>query len=128
MTVLDTHVAVWWTQEPEHLSEPARRAIDNADRLLLPAIVFWEVALLVRKKRLRLKRDQSVVEWAEQVLTIPRVMSVPLTHELAIEADGLSMHSDPADRFIAATSLRYHAKLVTKDTLLSDLDWLATVW
>ena len=38
------------------------------------------------------------------------------------------MHADPADRFIAAISLEYVAPLVTKDRLLRDIAWFATVW
>ena len=37
------------------------------------------------------------------------------------------MHDDPADRFIAATSLDLKAPLLTKDRLLHDLEWLQTV-
>ena len=107
---------------------PRAEAIHRADRLLIPSIVFWEVALLVRKDRLRLHRGQAVASWAERLLTIPRVQEIPLSHQLAIAADGSEMHPDPADRFIAATAHRYHAPLVTKDRLLQDLDWLATVW
>ena len=128
MIALDTHAAVWWSQAPEHLSPNAVEIIREADRLLIPSIVFWEVALLVRKGRLRLNRNQAVAWWAESLLSIPRVEEVPLTHQLAIAADASDMHPDPADRFIAATAHHYHAPLVTKDRLLRDIDWLATVW
>ena len=128
MIALDTHAAVWWSQAPEHLSPNAVEIIRGADRLLIPSIVFWEVALLVRKGRLRLNRDQAVAGWAESLLSIPRVEEVPLTHQLALAADASDMHPDPADRFIAATAHHYHVPLVTKDRLLRDIDWLATFW
>ncbi|MDD9987238.1 MAG: type II toxin-antitoxin system VapC family toxin [Spirochaetaceae bacterium] len=128
MITLDTHVAVWWSQTPEHLSPKAVETIRRADRLLVPSIVFWEVALLVRKERLRLNRDQAVAAWAERLLSIPRVQEVPLTHGLAMAADASDMHPDPADRFIATTAHHHHAPLVTKDQLLRDLGWLSTVW
>ena len=128
MITLDTHTVVWWTQYPEHLSPAAREAIGRADRLLVPSIVFWEVALLVRKERLRLNRDQAVAPWVQQVLSIPRVQAVSLTPQLAVAAYAAVMHPDPADRFIAATAHQHHAPLVTKDKLLRDLPWLATVW
>ena len=128
MITLDTHAAVWWTLTPELLSATAAAAIGEAEGLLIPSIVFWEVALLVRKARLRLNRDQPVAAWAQQVLSIARVQEASLTHRLAIAADAAEMHADPADRFIAATAQHYHAPLVTKDRLLRDLPWLATVW
>ena len=128
MITLDTHAAVWWTQTPEHLSTIAAEAIRRADRILIPAIVFWEVSLLVRKERLRLNDNQPVGAWAQQVLAIPRVQEVPLTARIAIGADAADMHPDPADRFIAATAHQLDAPLVTKDRLLCDLPWLATTW
>ena len=128
MIVLDTHALVWWTQQPELLGNDAAEAIAQSDRILVPAICFWETALLVRKGRLSLKRGQQVDEWASEVLAIPRVFPVPLTPMLALSADALQMHPDPADRFIVATVLEQHSSLVTKDELLRSLSWLKTVW
>ena len=128
MIALDTHVAVWWTQTPQLLSTAAAEAIRGADRILIPAIVFWEVSLMVRKERLRLNGDQPVGAWTQQVLAIPRVQEIPLTARIALAADAADMHPDPADRFIAATAHQLDAPLVTKDRLLRDLPWLATTW
>jgi PIN domain nuclease of toxin-antitoxin system len=126
--VLDTHALVWWTQQSELLGNDAAEAIAQSDRILVPAICFWETALLVRTGRLSLKRGQPVDEWASEVLAIPRVIAVPLTPTLALSADALQMHPDPADRFIVATALEQRASLVTKDELLRSLSWLKTVW
>ena len=128
MIILDTHAAVWWTQQPELLGNSAEESICTAVRILIPSIVFWETALLVRKGRLALKGYRPVEKWAAAILSIPRVQEVPLSHQLAISADTLDMHPDPADRFIAATALHYKAPLVTKDNLLQSLPWLQTVW
>jgi PIN domain nuclease of toxin-antitoxin system len=126
--VLDTHALVWWTQQPALLGKDAAEAIDKSDRILVPAICFWETALLVRTGRLSLKRGQPLNEWASELLAIPRVIAVALTPALALSADALQMHPDPADRFIAATALEQHSPLVTKDDLLRSLSWLKTVW
>ena len=128
MIVLDTHVLLWWTQQPGLLSDTSSTAIDSADRMLVPSICFWEVALLVRRGRFALRRGQPVMEWANDILAIPRVAAVSLTPELALSADALDMHADPADRFIAATALSRQAPLVTKDDALRALPWLRTVW
>ena len=128
MIVLDTHALLWWTQQPGLLSDTSSTAIDSADRILVPSICFWEVALLVRRGRFALRRGQPVLEWANDVLAIPRVAAVSLTPELALSADALDMHPDPADRLIAATALSRQAPLVTKDDSLRALPWLRTVW
>jgi PIN domain nuclease of toxin-antitoxin system len=116
MIVVDTHALLWWVLEPRRLSTRARVALDESDRMGIPAIVFWEIALLARRKRIEL--GTSVTQWTREVLSLSRVEELPLTSPIAIEAEGLSMHSDPADRFIVATA-RYHAcAIVTKDALI----------
>jgi PIN domain nuclease of toxin-antitoxin system len=125
---LDTHAAVWWTQQPGELSSAAVEVLEAADQILVPSIVFWEVALLVRKQRLRLGHGQPVGSWARTVLAIPRVREAPLDHRIALAADAADMHPDPADRFIATTAMAFDAPLITKDRRMRDLGWLNTIW
>ena len=126
MVVLDSHAVVWWASSSKGLSPQAAAAIEKADRLGVPAIVFWEVALLVRKGKLDL--GMSVREWASKIRAIPRIDALPLTPDIALLADTLDMHADPADRFIVATALHHQAPLVTKDTLLRPLKFVRTIW
>ena len=126
MLVLDTHVAVWWAAEPRRLGRAARARLAAEDRLGIPAIVFWEVALLVRKRRLDL--GMPVSAWSDAIQRVPRVEALPLTAEIAVQADELEMHADPADRFIAATALRYGVPLVSKDRLMRTLGFVETIW
>ena len=126
MVVLDTHAVVWWAGDPGRLSAKAAAAIDKAERVGLPAIVFWEMALLVRKGRLDL--GMSAQEWAEKIQLIPRVAALPLTSEVAVLADSLRMHADPADRFVVATAMHHRIPLITKDRLLRRLKIVKTIW
>jgi len=126
MIVLDTHAVVWWAGDPGRLSAKAAAALDKAERIGLPAIVFWEAALLVRKGRLDL--GMSAREWAERIQLIPRVDALPLTPEIAVVADSLRMHPDPADRFIVATAILHRVPLVTKDRSLRRLRIVKTIW
>ncbi len=126
MVVVDTHSVIWWTIMPELLSLSAREAIDSADSVGVPSISFWETALLVRKGRLEL--DLSVRSWARRVLSIPRVVELPMDAMTAIQADSLDMHPDPADRFIVAEALNQKSPLVTKDALIRELSFVETIW
>jgi PIN domain nuclease of toxin-antitoxin system len=126
LVVLDTHVAVWWAGEPRRLGRVARARLGEEDRLGIPAIVFWEVSLLVRKRRLDLGMPLS--EWVQAIQAVPRVEPLPLTPEIAIHADELDMHADPADRFIVATALQHAAPLVSKDHSMRALRFVETVW
>jgi PIN domain nuclease of toxin-antitoxin system len=126
VVVLDTHVVVWWASDPHLLSSRAARAISRADRLGIPAIVFWETALLVRKRKLDL--GMSVHEWAANIQAIPRVDPLPLTADIALLADSLNIHPDPVDRFIVATAIHHGVAVVTKDRLLRPLRIVKTIW
>jgi PIN domain nuclease of toxin-antitoxin system len=123
---LDTHALLWWTLDPGRLGKAASRAIDSADTLGIPAIVFWEVALLSRKKRIDLGTTLS--EWAQEVISIPRVQPLDLTAEIALAAESLKMHADPADRFIVATAIHYRSALVTGDVSIRRTKLLTTLW
>lgn len=126
MIVLDTHVLVWWIASPSSLSQRAMRAIDIATELGVSSLSFWEVSVAVRKKRLDL--GQSVGSWTKKVRTIPRLRTIDISVDIALMADQLEMHADPADRFIAATALNEQAKLVTKDRLLIKANVVETIW
>ena len=70
----------------------------------------------------------TVDQWATKVQAIPRVDALPLTAEIALAADALNMHADPADRFIVATAMHHGVPVVTKDRLLRALRIIKTVW
>jgi PIN domain nuclease of toxin-antitoxin system len=124
--VLDTHAVVWWAGDPRRLGREARGRLADEHHLGIPTIVFWEVALLVRRQRLDL--GLSVRVWTQAIQMIPRAEPLPLTPDIAIQAVELEMHADPVDRFIVATALRHAAPLVTKDRLLRSLKFVETIW
>jgi PIN domain nuclease of toxin-antitoxin system len=126
MISLDTHVLLWWTLEPKRLSTAARRAIDAAEVLGVAAIVFWEVALLTRKRKLDL--GSTVEEWTRDVLSLPRIAIRDLTPVIAVRAEALKMHADPADRFLVATALEHGESLVTSDGLIRKAGLVHTIW
>jgi PIN domain nuclease of toxin-antitoxin system len=124
--LLDTHAAVWVTVDDRSLGKSTERMIKKAVKdgaLAVSAITFWEIAILVTRRRLR--RLDAVRELREHLLK-QGVIELPLTGEIAIvagEIDGL--HGDPADRFIAATAIVHDATLVTADERL--LRWRHTL-
>jgi PIN domain nuclease of toxin-antitoxin system len=126
LIVLDTHAVVWWTLEPTRLGRAAGREIAQAERIGVPAISLWEVAVLVRKGRLEL--DVSVADWADRLLAIPKVECLAIDDRIALRAEELPMHGDPADRFIIATAIEHRGRLVTKDAALRRLKLVETVW
>jgi PIN domain nuclease of toxin-antitoxin system len=124
--VLDTHALLWWLADSDRLGPHARHELATNDRLGVPAIVFWEIALLARRKRIEI--TERMEDWVARVLSVPRVASLDLTPEIAVRADRLAMHPDPADRFIAATAISHRAALVTRDAQMRDVPDLRVVW
>jgi PIN domain nuclease of toxin-antitoxin system len=117
--LLDTHAALWLTLDSSSLGRRSRRIALQAaanQELAISAVSFWEIALLVTKRRLR--PPDPVKEMRKQILASGTI-ELPLTGEVAILAGELdSLHSDPADRFIAATAIIHDATLVTADERL----------
>ncbi len=121
LVLLDTHVWVWLLNGSARLGPKARKAIQRSlvrEAALVSAISPWEVAMLVNKGRLVLDRD--VGEWVVAALSFPGLRLEPISPAIAVASTCLpgAIHSDPADRMIAATSRHLGATLVTADRLL----------
>ena len=128
MIVLDTHAWVWWLAKPQKLGKKASRTIDRADRIGVPAICVWEVALKADSGRL--KFDRPYETWIDEALTEdPRVELLHLLPRIAVTAVQLSWpHRDPADRFIVATARAHDAVLVTADERIHESRLVRCVW
>jgi PIN domain nuclease of toxin-antitoxin system len=129
--VLDTHAWLWWVSGSEALSAPAREAIERhvTQRTIhLSSISTWEVTLLVKRRRLELTMD--VGDWIANSEPLPFLRFVPVTNQIAVRAVNLpnSLHSDPADRLIIATTRFLGAKLVTKDERNRNYPYVETIW
>ena len=128
MTVVDTHAWIWWVSEPGRLGVKARRALDNARRIGVPAICCLEVAALAARGRISL--DRPTLEWLHDALAVPRVDLLPLSPAVAVKAAALpaSFPGDPADRLIVATAQVETAPLVTRDERIDRASVVTTIW
>lgn len=131
MILLDTHVWVWWMSDPGHLSSRAKsvlnKAMDN-EPVLVSSISVWEIALLVKKDRLRFTID--VKDWIAKAERVPFVRFVPVDNAIAFASVSLPdpLHDDPADRIIVATALQVDAAIVTKDKRILQYPHVKTIW
>ena len=129
MIVLDTHIWVWWTIDPDRLSETQRQEIarNEDDRIGISAISCWEVAKLSEYGRLALPVGLS--EWFQAALRYPGISLLGLTPEVAIESTSLpgGFHRDPADQIIVATARVHHCSLVTSDDKIAGYPHVRTV-
>lgn len=120
--LLDTHALMWLLEGDQSLGRQARELADTAaqeDQLLVSAISFWEVAMLVQRRRLVL--DLPTAPWRRRVLELG-ISEVPVSGDVGILATELEeFPADPADRMIAATTLLRGATLLTADAAI--LGW-----
>ena len=116
--LLDTHIWIWSLIEPARLTDEVRAALDSDDHeLWLSPISTWEALMLT--ERGRVSADGEPQALVSRMLKAGPFREAPLTHAVAQESRRLSFeHSDPADRFLAATAVVYDLTLVTQDVRL----------
>jgi PIN domain nuclease of toxin-antitoxin system len=111
--LLDT-CAVLWLAEGVELADEARQAIGQ-HKLNVSPITVWEIANLVRKKRLALA--MPVTRWFQQTVAMIEAAIPDLTVDIlagSCELPG-SPPADPADRIIIATAREAGMVLMTRD-------------
>ena len=123
--LLDTHIWLWSLQNPAQLGKRVLHELRNPENeLWLSPISTWEALTLNAKKRIQLPAD--LTQWVLRA-TAP-MREAPLTHEIALAARLIPLpHSDPADRFLAATAQLLKLTLVTADANLLGLGEIATL-
>lgn len=126
MIVLDTHVWVWHAVAPTKLSRAARSTIDRAATIGISTMSCWEVAFLEAAGRLRI--DRGVRAWVTSALADERIVTLPLSVEIALAAGASSTLRDPADRIIYATAVEHNATLVSRDARLQEHDPERVLW
>ena len=113
--LLDTHIWIWMVEEPKRLVRRVRQQLqDQANELWLSPISTWEVLLLHAKGKIQLQLHVEV--WVPAATQ--GFKEAPLTHEIVLVSQQLTLHPDPADRFLAATAKVLNLTLVTADARL----------
>ena len=128
MIVLDTHAWVWWVYKKSKLGRAAARALERTDRIGIPAICPWEVAMKVEAGKLKL--DRPCAAWVDDALASDsRVALLPLLPAIAVAAVELSWrHRDPADRIIVATARAHDAPLLSSDDEIHESKLVRCIW
>jgi len=113
--LLDTHIFLWSTLNPARLPRRATKVLaDSRHELWVSPVTTWEILFLHRKGRLKLKEGPA--SWISMALTRIPFREAPLTHEVALASDAITLpHRDPADAFLAATARVYDLTLMTAD-------------
>ena len=112
--LLDTSALLYYTLAPNRLSEVAKNAIAQAEKLLISSISLWEIALKAKKGKLTL--PMSIETFVEELDTIEIIDILDVSVSVWLENVRLDWeHRDPADRTIVATAVLHNCSLVTSD-------------
>ena len=131
MIVLDTHVWVWYLDNPELLGEQARMSAEHARKtssICISSISVWEIFMLEHKGRLRLR--VPVLEWVRKSERLSFLRFVPVDNDIARISVKLTEypHQDPADRMIIATALSLGIPILTKDHKIREYSAVKSIW
>ncbi len=114
MTVLDTHIWLWWINQTSKLKTTWLKHIEQSEQVGVSAISLFEVAWLNRHNRIELPCPRN--EWFDKALVGSDIQLIPVTPEIAGQAVDLQEHhSDPQDRIIIATAIIHNALLLSAD-------------
>jgi PIN domain nuclease of toxin-antitoxin system len=109
--LLDTHVLLWWLDDPGRLSRAARKAIqDGANPVYVSAAVAWEIAIKKALGKLDAPDNLEDVLEANRFRPLP----IPIPHALAVRSLP-DHHRDPFDRILIAQALHEGFRLVNRD-------------
>ena len=112
--LLDTHVLLWWLDDPGLLSKKARNAIAQGDNMIfVSAAVTWEIAIKKALGKLDAPDDLQDVMAAERFQPLP----ITIPHAMAIAALP-AIHQDPFDRIQIAQTKLESLTLVTRDRFI----------
>ena len=118
MLLLDTHVLLWWLDDPASLQVTARRLIaDPRNRVFVSAAVAWEITIKRQLGKLEAPDD------LEAALEQERFQHLPITvgHALAV-AELPAIHGDPFDRIQIAQARLDALTIVTRDATIPRYD------
>ncbi|MFT5471670.1 MAG: PIN domain nuclease of toxin-antitoxin system [Verrucomicrobiales bacterium] len=118
--LVDSHVIVWWLDDPGRLSREARDAIrDPANRVFFSAASVWELGLKIAAGKLMMSADYV------RILREDGFEDIAVTVEHADASQRLPFHHrDPFDRLLIAQAIEEQLVFATRDRAIFDYDLL----
>ncbi len=108
--LLDTHVVLWWLEDPSKIREEAADEIAGAEEVLVSAAVAWEIA--IKRALGKLTAPHNL----EAAIDSAGFEQLAITHSHALAIESLpDHHRDPFDRLLVAQANLEVCTLVTRD-------------
>ena len=115
--LLDTHIFIWWADEPERLGERLLDALlDIENELILSVVSLWEMQIKSQLGKLTLRRPLKELVHLQQSVNGLQLLPVTANHVFLLDELPL-IHKDPFDRLIIAQALAENLILVSHDSV-----------
>ncbi|MEM6260709.1 MAG: type II toxin-antitoxin system VapC family toxin [Planctomycetota bacterium] len=116
--LLDTHILLWWLDDPRKLSAAAREAIaGSSNAVYVSAAAAWEIG--IKKGIGRLEIPDDLVEVVER----SGIRTLPISAKHGLSVAGLPPHhTDPFDRLMVAQAAAEGLVFVTRDKDIQKYD------
>ncbi len=116
--LLDTHVLLWWLDDPSLLSAEAQGAIRDPDhRVLVSTAAIWEMGVKKALGRLDIPANLAEVLGKDSI----QILDIQIDHALSV-ADLPMLHHDPFDRMQIVQAHLEGLTLVTRDQRIQQYD------
>ena len=114
----DTHLLLWFMEEPPDLSAKARDLIeDSANEVMFSVVSLWEVAIKFALDRPDFRVDPGVLR---RGLLDNGYVELPVTGDHALATVTLPpIHRDPFDRLLVAQAIVEGVVLLTADPVVA---------
>jgi PIN domain nuclease of toxin-antitoxin system len=124
--LIDTHTLVWWMVDGSRLSKRASDILsDPSNRILISAVVAWELAIKVNAGKIH---PPTLISLLEGALAQQGFEQLPISLEHAVRAGMLPLHHrDPFDRLLVAQAQVIGAPILSADRALDAYD-VRRVW
>jgi PIN domain nuclease of toxin-antitoxin system len=117
--LLDTHVLLWWHDQPAQLTEIAYDTInDLGNDVFISVVNGWEIQIKAQLGKLTLSKPLRVILQEEQATNGFRLLPVTIEHIYTLDSFPLH-HRDPFDRLLIAQAHQEGLTLVTHDPKFS---------
>jgi PIN domain nuclease of toxin-antitoxin system len=124
--LLDTHTALWLTNNHERLSPQAKSIINNDENTLHLSIVSaWEIVIKTSTKKLSI--DGGIIAFLRKVEEMPiTTLSITPRHLEILETLPF-IHRDPFDRLLIAIAKAEDMTILTMDENIKKYE-VSSVW
>jgi PIN domain nuclease of toxin-antitoxin system len=116
--LLDTHLVLWSSVEPERLSAQARSLLQSRQsELVFSTVCLWEIGIKRALKKKGFQVDPRVIR---RTMLDEGYEELPLLGQHAVEVDMLPLiHKDPFDRILIAQAMVEGITLLTADPVIA---------